>query len=526
MARKVTDQQVQVLRKWLSKGASLSLAAMKSGMCRRTARKYRNARRLPSEMVGERNWRTREDPFREAWPEVEELLREAPGLKGTTVLEWLQGKYPGQFQDGQLRTLQRHIKRWRATDGPAKEVFFSQKHTPGRLAASDFTDMGSLGVTIAGDPFDHMVYHFVLTYSNWESVTICFSESFESLSEGIQNALWELDGVPERHRTDRLSAAVNNLSPKRDFTERYKALLSHCGLQMEKTQPASPHENGDVESSNGHFKDAVDQALLLRGSRDFANREEYETFLREVVAKRNVGRMKRFQEERDVLKPLPRRRLASFDRVTVRVGTGSVIRVKNNTYSVPSRLIGEEVGVRVYSEYLEVWYAQRRMERMPRLRGRAKHAINYRHVIDTLVRKPGAFENYRYRDDLFPTSLFRMAYDTLRQRHPASAAREYLKILDMAAKGSEAAVNEALRVLSASSVILDAEAVETFIAQETVIPPVTDVTVELSDLTTFDQLFDTKETWYAENQGGYGECQGGIDGTFEGVASSDVSFGF
>src|SRR6202044_1535095 len=153
-------------------------------------------------------WRTRDDPFDDVWPGLEELLRTNPGLQAKPLLGELQRRFPGRFSNRLLRTLQRRCKAWRAQQGPAKEVFFAQVHHPGRLAASDFTHCTDLGVTINGSPFVHMIYHFVLTYSNWETGTICFSESLESLSEGLQNALWELNGVPRVHRTDRLTAAV------------------------------------------------------------------------------------------------------------------------------------------------------------------------------------------------------------------------------------------------------------------------------------------------------------------------------
>ena len=168
---------------------------------------------------------------------------------------------------------------WRATEGPAKEVFFAQQHPPGRLGASDFTHMEELGVTIQGQSFPHLIYHFVLTYSNWEAATVCFSESFESLCEGLQNALWELGKVPHRHRTDRLSTAVNNMSDPAEFTDRYKGLLRYYGLEGEKTQAGQGNENGDVEQRHHRFKRAVAQELMLRGSRDFASVEDYQQFL-------------------------------------------------------------------------------------------------------------------------------------------------------------------------------------------------------------------------------------------------------
>ena len=262
----IKDQQVKKLRRDLNGGMTLANAALRSGMSEKTARKYRNMNQLPSEAQQPHHWRTRIDPFESVWDEIQQQLQQSPGLQAKTIFQALQRQHPSQFQDGKLRTLQRRIKQWRATDGPGKEIYFEQVHHPGDLCASDYTRMGSLGVTIAGQPFEHLLYHFVLTYSNSESVTLCYSESFESLSNGFQNAFAQLAAVPNRHRTDRLSAAVNNLSETRDFTSRYQGLMDHYAVSMEKIQPRRANENGDVESSHGHLKKAIGQALLLRGS--------------------------------------------------------------------------------------------------------------------------------------------------------------------------------------------------------------------------------------------------------------------
>jgi len=299
----------------LGKGKNLFTAAAKADMDEKTARKYRALGELPSEIRVDHTWRTREDPFAEVWNQVKENLKINPGLEAKTLFEDLQRRYPGRFADGQVRTLQRRVKIWRALEGPAKEVFFPQVHKPGELCQSDFTNMNALGVTILGQPFEHLVYHFVLTYSNWETGTICFSESFESLSEGLQNALWELGGVPERHRTDRLSAAVQKPDNAEEFTQRYRALLNHYGLQGQKTQPESPNENGDVEQRHYRFKKAVEQSLMLRGRSDFKSREEYAAFLRKLFAQLNLGRKDRFKEEERVLRRLPSRRLDSCKRL-------------------------------------------------------------------------------------------------------------------------------------------------------------------------------------------------------------------
>lgn len=175
--------------------------------------------------------------------------------------------------------------------------------------------MDDLGVTIQGELFRHLIYHFVLTYSNWEAGTVCFSESMESLSVGFQNAMWELGGVPKSHQTDRLSSAVRKTTSPEEFTDRYSALLRHYGIQGRKTQAASPHENGDVEQSHYRFKRALDQSLMLRGSRDFNSRGSYVAFLEELFAQLNQGRRRRLKEELSVLKRLPSRRLETCERL-------------------------------------------------------------------------------------------------------------------------------------------------------------------------------------------------------------------
>lgn len=448
--------------------------------------------RLPSQVKKEHTWKTRKDPFEDVCPEIEGLLKDDGRFEATTVFAWLQREYPGRFSDGQLRTLQRKIKRWRALEGPFKEVFFQQKHSPGDLCASDFTHMNELEITINGVLFKHMMYHFVLTYSNWETGTICFSESFESISEGLQNALWELGVVPVKHRTDRLSSAVHKVSNPEEFTQRHEGLLSHYRIKGEKIQAGKANENGDIEQRHYRFKKALEQALLLRGSRNFASRKAYSEFLRGLFTRLNSGRKERFQEELRVLRRLPERRLNDFKQKRVKVGPGSAIRLQHNVYSVPSRLKGEWVEARLYAEHVEIWYAQRMIERMPRLRGEEKHRINYRHIIDCLVRKPGAFENYRYRDDLFPSSRFRMAYDVLTQTIASKANKEYVKILHYAASESETRVDDALRLLLDQSSAVSFDAVKALVDSSQKIPTVTEVSIDEVNLEAYDHLLSMK----------------------------------
>jgi hypothetical protein len=486
----VTDEQVRRLRELSNTEKNQEIAAAKAGMDPTTARRYRNLERLPSELKKERLWRTREDPFGEVWGAVQKQMEESPGLEAKTLFEWLQREHPGQFSDGQIRTLQRRIKLWRVTEGPAQEVYFGQVHVPGRLCASDFTHMTELGITLAGQTFEHLVYHFVLTYSNWETGTICYSESLESLSEGWQNAVWELGAVAAEHRTDSLSSAVNNMSNLEEFNRRYEGVMRYYGVKPQHTNPASPNENGDCEQSHHRFKRAVEQALLLRGSRDFQSMAEYAQFLKDLFAQRNAGRRARLVEEIAVMRELPARRMESAKRERVRVDSGSLIHVERNSYSVNSRLIGAQVEARLYLDRVEVWYGQKKVEDLPRLRGRGKHRIDYRHIIEWLVRKPGAFENYRYQEDLFPTSRFRMAYDALQESTPWRASKEYLKILKLAAEIGEVQVDEALRELlaGAEDVAITVESIGEVLAQLETIAPVTMVEVTLVDLASFDQL--------------------------------------
>jgi hypothetical protein len=489
----VTDQQVRRLFALVKTERNQGIAAAKAGMDSKTARKYLRSARVPSELERTPRWRTRPDPFAEVWEEVRQLLAVNSGLEAKTVFEYLQRRDPGKFADGQLRTLQRRVKAWRATAGPAKEVFFAQRHPPGRLSASDFTHMNELGITVQGQSFPHLIYHFVLTYSNWETGTVCFSESFESLCEGLQNAVWRLGKVSHRHRTDRLSTAVNNMTNPAEFTDRYQALLRYYGMEGEKIQARQAHENGDIEQRHHRFKRAVEQELILRGSRDFASLEDYQQFVKGLFERLNAGRKQRLAEEMAVMKELPERRMESYKRERVKVDSGSLIYADRNVYSVPSRLIGEQVEARLYLDRVEVWYGQKKVEEMPRLRGRRKHRVDYRHIIDWLVRKPGALENYRYRDELFPTSRFRMVFDVLQEQLGAGASRQYLRILELAAKESEMKVDEALhRLLEEGASRVTADAVEEAIGAEST-PALREVRVAAIDLERFDELYGAGE---------------------------------
>ena len=259
----VTDEQVKLLMSLLKQGIVQATAAAKAGMSERTARKYAHSGAIPSKAKKPHTWRNRVDPFADVWPEIEALLKQDAGLQAKTVWVEMNERHAGRFSGGQLRTLQRRFLAWRLKSGPNREVFFPQTHVPGEQGQSDFTDMRELEVVIAGEKFAHLLYHFVLTYSNWESVSICPSESFEALSAGMQTAFWRLGGVPIEHRTDNLSAATHELAESRGrkFTERYRELTDHYGLRASRNFPGNAHENGDVESANGRLKNTIDQRL-------------------------------------------------------------------------------------------------------------------------------------------------------------------------------------------------------------------------------------------------------------------------
>ncbi len=482
------DGEIKLLLDERGKGTKQKLAAVRAGVCERTARKYEQAGKLPSQMKKSRTHRTRDDPFVQDWPWVESQIRDDPALQTKTLFALLCAAFPGRYQEGQLRTLQRHVQAWRIRHGPGQEVMFPQQHVPGRMAQSDFTSMNALGVTLAGTPFPHLAYHLVLTYSNVEAARVCFSESFEALAEGLESCLWQIGGVPEWHRTDNLTAAVRDLDRegRHEFTQNYRALLAHYDMQPSANTSGQAHQNGDVEQSHFRFKQAVDQALRVRGSRDFADRGSYERFLAELVRQRNLTRSLRFEADRSALRPLPAAPLDFTREVTVRVSRFSLIRVLLNHYSVPSRLIGASLKVRVRSETLELYHGPVQVLILPRLSGRNRHRIDYRHLIWSLVRKPGAFANYCYREELFPTTNFRRAYDTLLATTPTKADGEYLRLLHFAASTSEAEVELAIKLLLEDSRIPTFDAVRDLAGsgKPASAPAIAKTAIDLSDYDT------------------------------------------
>lgn len=447
----VTDAQVRLLRRKMSEGKTQEAASAAAGMSVRTARAWQEGP-LPSQTKRARDWRTRVDPFAEIWDrDIEPLLAaDARGvLDGTTLMAMLEERYPGRFGAGQLRTLQRRLRDWRAEQGPAKEVFFEQVHPPGREAACDFTHATELGVTIAGRLFEHLFFQLILSYSKWRFVCLAYSETFEALVAGIQGALWALGGVPQVLRSDNMSAATHELREGgRSLTERFAAVLAHYGMRSTRIMPGEAHQNGVAEKSHDVLKRTLAQALVIRGSSDFATIAAYEQFVQEIVAhKLNRATVERVSEERPLLLPLPSSKVPAYSTYETTVRKWSTIRVAKRTYSVPSRLIGHTLTARLHADKVEVLYRNKVVQTMERLRGDCDHRIDYRHVIWSLVRKPGAFARYRYREDLFPSLTFRRAYDVLTAHRGIRADIEYVRILHLAASTMESTVEAALHAL-------------------------------------------------------------------------------
>jgi hypothetical protein len=471
-------------------------AAAKAGFSERSARRFERDPRLPSQKAAERGPERRLDPLAVIWAgEVVPLLEALPGLRPITILEELERRHPEREWGRQRRTLERRIRRWKALHGPEREIVFRQAHPPGAQALSDFTDAGALGVTIAGAPLAHRLYHFVLACSGWEHAEIVLGgESFAALAHGLQNALWALGGVPGEHRTDSLSAAFHNLdaAAAADLTRRYEALCVHYGMAPSRNNRGVAHENGAVESHHGHLKQALDQALLLRGSRDFADLDTYRRFLAELVGRRNARRRKAVELERRALRPLPAQRTTDFDETTVLVTSSGGFVLRKVFYTVPSRLIGHRLKLRIYDDRLEGFLGGMHALTLPRGRAPARgrgHVVDYRHVLHSLRRKPQALLNLVYRDALFPRAGFRRAWEALlAELAPAAACRRMVALLALAHdRGCEAELGAALEAgLDAGRLPTLGELEARFSHQKPTLPPA--VCVRLPAVAAYDAL--------------------------------------
>ena len=488
----VTDEQVRLLRSKMSQGKTQEAAAAAAGMSVRTARKWQRGP-LPSQTKKPRTWRTREDPFEGVWEEVIEplLVKDEKGeLEAKTLMELLVERDPEGFSMSHLRTMQRRVRDWRALHGADKEVYFQQEHPPGNEAGIDFTCCNELGVTIRGEVFDHLLFEFVLVASTWTAVKVAYSESYEALVDGLQSALWKLGGVPRQLCLDNMSAATHELRKGhgRGLNKRFADVCEHLGFaNVRRINVRKAHENGAVEVRHGRTKKLIRQALILRGSADFESPEAYEAFVEETLDHRHNRHVAaRLEAERPHLRSLPARPVPTYTREEPRVRRWSTVRVRSRIYSVPSRLIGYRVEIRIYPATIELRYRDALIETFPRLRGDKTHRIDYRHIIGSLVRKPGAFAHYRFREELYPTLVFRRAYDALVGFHGERADVEYVRVLKLAAETMEADVARALARLLESRVHFDYGTVEALVRPCT--PELPDITIPEPDLSSYDAL--------------------------------------
>lgn len=418
---------------------SPAVAAAKAGFS--TATGYRIEEALQS---GPRTrvvrGRRRPDPLAGIFDEeIVPLLKNAPGLRAVALFEELLRRHP-ELGAGIRRTLERRVREWRATHGPERELIFRQVHVPGELGLSDFTDMVGLAITVGGAPLAHKLYHFRLAYSGFEHAHVVLGgECFVALAEGLQNALWALGGAPHRHRTDSLSAAFRNLdrAAQEDLTARYAALCSHYGMEPSRNNPGCAHENGSIEGPHGHLKRAIEDALLLRGSRDFDSRAAYRSFIDELVSRCNARIRAQIEAERPQLRSLPRARTQDFEELRVRVTSSGGFTLRKVFYSVPSRLIGHQLRVRLYDDRLEVFVGSSPLMTLargkPHADGRHGHVIDYRHVIHALRRKPMALLNLVYRDQLSPRAAYRRTFEAfLAALGEQAACRRTVELLALA----------------------------------------------------------------------------------------------
>jgi hypothetical protein len=491
-----TDAQVRIMMRERQKGRTQEQAAASANVRnRKTVAKYERLGQLPSERAQPRPYRTREDPFAEDWPTLEAMLRDAPNLQAKALFEWLCEQHPGKYQEGQLRTLQRRMAQWRALNREQVAVL-EQEHRPGEVLQTDGVWLTELGITIQGEAQPHLLIHSVLPYSNWEWGMVAQSESLNAIRSGVQSTLQELGAIPQYHQTDNSGAAtyrpgadaeVETESTGRAYTEGYLQLLKHYGMAPRTTHLRSPQENGDVESSNGGLKRALEQHLLLRGSRDFTTLAEYEAFVQSVLKRRNQARQQRLAAELAVMRPLPTTQLVTHTHQRVRVARTGLIRVQGNVYSVPTSLIGQFVNVHIHEWRLEIYYHARCILEVPRLVGKRQHQINYRHLITSLLRKPGGFRNYRYREALYPTLVFRQAWEHLNRVHtPRKADLIYLRILHLAARNLEADVAAALECLLETTDPWDDTTVADLVQPQ--LPAAPDLAPLTVDLHAYDQL--------------------------------------
>ena len=475
-----------------------AVSAAKAPISTATAYRFEHDHRPPSAKAVPRG-RRRPDPLVAFFDtEVVPMLIAAPELRAVAIFEEMRRRHR-DLPDGTRRTLERRIRAWRALHGANQEVIFRQVHEPGRMGLSDFTDMAELGVTVAGVQLEHRLYHFRLAYSGFAHAHVILGgESYVALAEGLQNALWALGGAPYEHRSDSLSAAFRNLDQdaRADLTQRYDALCLHYRMHPTRNNRGVAHENGSIEGPHGHLKKAVADALLMRGACDFNDLADYRLFIAEIVSRKNAHHAKRIAAERVVLQDLPGQRTCDHEETLVIVTSSGGFTLKKVFYTVPSRLIGHRLRVRLYDDRLEVFIGATLLMTLPRGRaaatGKRAHVVDYRHVIHALRRKPMALLNLVYRDQLFPRDAYRLTFDRLREHLPdKSACRLMVDLLALAHdRGCEADLAVQLTADLAAARLPDITALRTRFAPDPASLP--EVAVHLTPLIAYEALLGTE----------------------------------
>jgi transposase InsO family protein len=429
--RLITTKQVKIYMTARKEGCTQVLSAAKAGISERSGREIEKGRRKAKHEV--RNWKTRKDPLCGVWEnELEPLLMKQPELSPITLLEMLQERDKDKHPDSILRTLQRRVKKWKALFGPEKEVIFMQEHLPGKLGLSDFTTLKNIKITIGGKELKHILYHFRLAYSGWSFMKVIFGgESYAALTEGLQEALWRLGGSPHEHRTDSLSAAFKNLSKnaQTDITEKYEVFCEHYNMLPSRNNPGISHENGSIESPHGHLKRRIRQALILRGNCDFASTEEYQDWLDGVVSQHNRRNAKAVGIDKEALQKLPDYKAIDYTELMATVTSSSTIDVRRVTYTVPSRLQGETLRIRLYHDRLACYLGTTHITDLRRVYAKGTtrvKSIDYRHVITSLARKPQAFRYSRLRDNLLPNEKYKQIWEYVNKHFESKNACKFI----------------------------------------------------------------------------------------------------
>ena len=485
----ITDEQYFSLVSAMTITKSVDKASKISRMHRNTARKYLRAKKPPSLLKTTPSKKNLKPVIQDChWQEISALLEESPELEATAAMEYLKEKYPDHYTGKELRSLQRKFKYWKVLEAKKyKEVIFPQVYRPGEKSQSDFIHINPSTVTIKGQKFPHLLFHFTLTYSNWEYVKICQGgESFENLCAGFEESVHALGGVTLEHRTDNLKAAVTLSKKEKKFTQNWSQLCDHYSIKASTNNPGKSQENGKVERSNGLIQRSLENHLILRRSRDFQIFDDYKRFLENIVEKRNKGREEKFSKEKTRLQSLPKSYWYQALKLPVKVHSDSTIRLQGAIYSVPSRTIGATLFAYLYPDKIDVYYGTHFIERLPRFQ-KGDVCLNFLHVIESLRRKPGAFEDYKYKNSLYPNLIFRKAYDSLTQCQPITRNKTYIECLHFAKLYGVKEVSKILKDLMAQRIPLSSEDVRKGLSKKAK-PSIEDVTVTKPDLKAYDAL--------------------------------------